>query len=92
MIKATKGNAARARKGRRMKGRIAFNTRVLRVLPNGEHVLFDQVGPAIVTFLRMQQDYGAPWNLSIDGRFTTTMNASDLGQTNPTSFPASDFP
>ncbi len=73
-------------------GSNADNRHVLRVLPNGEHVLFDQMGPGIVTFLRMQQDYGGPWNLSLDGRFPTTVNQSDLGQTNPTSYPASGFP
>ena len=27
---------------------------LLRVLPDGRHVLFDQIGPGLVTFLRMQ--------------------------------------
>src|SRR5436305_12535803 len=68
------------------------NTRVVRVLPDGEHVLFDQSGPGITTFIRMQENYGGPWNLSLDGHFTTTVNTTDLGQTNPLSDPASNFP
>jgi hypothetical protein len=73
-------------------GSNADNTNVVRVLPDGEHVLFDQLGPGIMTFMRMQENYGGPWNLSLDGHFTTTVNASDLGQTNPVSDPASTFP
>ena len=42
------------------------NLHVLRVLPDGQHVLFEQLGPGIVTFLRMQQDYGGPWNLYLE--------------------------
>jgi hypothetical protein len=75
-----------------LNGSNADNRHVLRVLSNGEHVLFDSMGPGIVTFLRMQQNYGGPWHLSLDGRFPTTVHASDLGQTNPTSYPASGFP
>src|SRR4051794_13014690 len=66
-------------------GSNADNTHVVRVLPGGEHVLFDQLGPGIMTFMRMQQNYGGPWNLSLDGHFTTTVNTSDLGQTHPVS-------
>src|SRR6266851_5091271 len=72
-------------------GSNADNTHVARILPDGEHVLFDQLGPGIVTFMRMQENYGGPWNLSLDGHFTTTVNASALGQTNPFSGPASTF-
>jgi hypothetical protein len=68
------------------------NSHYLRVLPDGEHVLFDQVGPGSVTFMRMQQNYGGPWNLSLDGQFRTTINANDLGQMSPTSQPAQAFP
>ncbi len=64
----------------------------LHVLPDGEHVLFDQVGPGIVTFLRMQETTGGPWNLSLDGHSTSTISASDLGQMSPTSEPAAAFP
>jgi len=73
-------------------GSNADNTHVVRVLPDGEHVLFDQLGPGMMTFMRMQENYGGPWNLSLDGHFTTTVNTSDLGQTNPVSAPASNFP
>ena len=73
-------------------GSNADNTHVVRVLSDGEHVLFDQLGPGILTFMRMQQNYGSPWNLSLDGHFTTTVSMSDLGQTNPVSDPASSFP
>src|SRR5947207_11439278 len=73
-------------------GSNADNTHVVRVLPDGEHVLFDQLGPGMITFMRMQENYGSPWNLSLDGHFTTTVNTSDLGQTNPASAPASSFP
>src|SRR6266849_1437895 len=73
-------------------GSNADNTHVVRVLPDGEHVLFDQLGPGMMTFMRMQENYGSPWNLSLDGHFTTTVNTSDLGQTNPVSAPASAFP
>ncbi len=68
------------------------NTHVVRLLPDGEHVLFDQLGPGIMTFMRMQENYGGPWNLSLDGHFITTVNASDLGQTNPVNSPANTFP
>ena len=64
----------------------------LRRLPDGEHVLFDQVGPGIVTFLRMQENYGAPWNLSLDGRASSTITTGDLGQINPSGEPASALP
>src|ERR1700726_1577222 len=30
----------------------------LRVLPGGKYVLFDQLGPGMVTFMRMQENYG----------------------------------
>lgn len=65
---------------------------VARVLPGGAHVLFDQLGPGIMTFMRMQENYGGPWNLSLDGHAITTVNAGDLGQINPDSSPASAFP
>jgi D-arabinan exo alpha-(1,3)/(1,5)-arabinofuranosidase (non-reducing end) len=68
------------------------NRHVVRVLPDGEHVLFDQSGPGIMTFMRMQENLGGPWNLSLDGHFTTTVHVSDLGQTNPVNSPANTFP
>ena len=64
----------------------------LRVLPDGEHVLFDQTGPGVVTFLRMQEASGGPWNLSLNGHFTTTISTNDLGQMTPASNPAAAFP
>lgn len=73
-------------------GSNADNLHVLRVLPDGQHVLFDQLGPGIVTFMRMQQDYGSPWNLYLDGAPAATIAVSDLGQADPLRFPASAFP
>ena len=73
-------------------GSNADNSHYLRVLPDGEHVLFDQSGPGIVTFMRMQEDYGGPWNLSLDGKFTSTVGTGDLGQLTPTNEPALAFP
>ncbi|HJT58543.1 MAG TPA: DUF2961 domain-containing protein, partial [Ktedonobacteraceae bacterium] len=73
-------------------GSNADNRHTVRDLPGNQHVLFDQLGPGMLTFMRMQQQYGGPWNLSLDGHFTTEVNASDLGQTNPASFPAGSFP
>lgn len=64
----------------------------LRILPNGEHVLFDQVGPGMVTFMRMQENYGGPWNLSLDGHVVTTIGTTDLGQMQPSGDPAQAFP
>ena len=68
------------------------NIHVLRVLPDGQHVLLDQIGPGVVTFMRMQQDYGSPWNLYLDGVFRATIATRDLGQLNPTNEPARAFP
>jgi hypothetical protein len=65
---------------------------ILRVLPDGRHVLFDQAGPGVVTFLRMQESHGAPWQLVLDGQAPRTIAASDLGQARPASSPAQAFP
>lgn len=73
-------------------GSNADNTHIARVLPDGERVLFDQVGPGIMTFMRMQENYGDPWNLSLGGHFATTISAADLGQTHPVGAPASALP
>ncbi|HEY7418758.1 MAG TPA: hypothetical protein VH593_26500, partial [Ktedonobacteraceae bacterium] len=73
-------------------GSNADNTHYVRALPDGEHVLFDQMGPGIMTFMRMQESYGSPWNLALDGYSVATINESDFGQTNPESTPASAFP
>lgn len=64
----------------------------LRQLQNGETVLFEQAGPGVVTFMRMQEDYGHPWNLYLDGTLAAWFNPSDLGQINPTTFPARAMP
>ena len=68
------------------------STHILRVLPDGQHVLFDQTGPGIVTFLRMQETYGDPWQLVLDGRQPLTIRANNLGQMQPASLPAQAFP
>ena len=68
------------------------SSHILRVLPNGQHVLFDQTGPGIITFLRMQEARGGPWQLALDGRHPLTIGASDLGQVQPTGLPAQAFP
>ncbi|HEU5226407.1 MAG TPA: hypothetical protein VFU49_01265, partial [Ktedonobacteraceae bacterium] len=73
-------------------GSNADNTHYLRVLPDGEHVLFDQTGPGIVTFMRMQESYGGPWKLSLDNHATNTMSVDDLGQIDPAGDPAGAFP
>ncbi|HZO71998.1 MAG TPA: DUF2961 domain-containing protein [Ktedonobacteraceae bacterium] len=73
-------------------GSNADNTHYVRVLPDGEHVLFDQTGPGIVTFMRMQESYGGPWKLALDGHASATINVNDLGQTDPADAPASAFP
>jgi hypothetical protein len=69
------------------------NVNILSTLPDGERVLFDQVGPGLVTFMRMQQHTGGPWNLTVDGdKPPTVITEADLGRTNPTDSPASSFP
>jgi hypothetical protein len=57
---------------------------VLGVLPDGGRVLFDQTGPGVATFLRMQQRIGAPWRLSVDGGAPITIDAADLGRASST--------
>ena len=69
------------------------NTHFLRTLPSGEHVLFDQTGPGLVTFMRMQENYGAPWQLALDNHAPLTIHPADLGQMHPdSSLPASTLP
>ncbi|MBA2682770.1 MAG: DUF2961 domain-containing protein, partial [Ktedonobacteraceae bacterium] len=65
------------------------NTHFLRGLPNGGRVLFDQTGPGLVTFMRMQENYGAPWQLALDNRAPLTVSPNDLGQMKPASDPTS---
>ena len=73
-------------------GANADRAHILRILPDGERVLFDQLGPGVMTFMRMQDAYGAPWNLYLDGRHAATLGAGDLGQLQPSTFPAIAFP
>jgi hypothetical protein len=73
-------------------GTNADNTHIMRILQDGEHVLFDQVGPGVMTWIRNQQDYGGPWKLRLDGALVATVAASDMGQLNPTIFPATAMP
>lgn len=65
---------------------------IVRILRDGRHVLLDQAGPGVVTFLRMQERSGAPWQLLLDGGIPLTVRANDLGQVQPTSAPAQAFP
>lgn len=55
-------------------------TNPVRSLPSGGRVLLDQSGPGVVTFMRMQEDYGSPWRLTVDGSKPTTIAPSDLGR------------
>src|SRR5437588_8139097 len=43
-------------------------------------VLADLPGPAMVTFLRMQEAIGAPWTLTVDGGRPVTIGPADLGR------------
>jgi hypothetical protein len=73
-------------------GTNADNSHVMRVLTDGQHVLFDQTGPGVMTWMRNQQFYGGPWKLSLDGTLVATIGADDLGQVDPTTFPATAMP
>lgn len=73
-------------------GSNADNQHLAGVLPDGRHVLFDQTGPGVVTFLRMQEASGAPWQLKLDAQPPLTVRASDLGQMQPAGVPAQAFP
>src|SRR5919198_2754324 len=42
------------------------NSHIMRVLTDGEHVLLDQLGPGIMTFMRHQESYGSPWKMYLD--------------------------
>jgi hypothetical protein len=65
---------------------------ILRVLPDDRHVLLDQTGPGVVTFLRMQERSGAPWQLVLDDGAPLTVRADDLGQVQPSSALAQALP
>src|SRR5260370_25870538 len=69
-------------------GSNADNSHYLRVLSDGEHVLFDQSGPGIVTFMRLQEDYGGSQEFSPAGQITSTLLAGDLRQVHPTNLPS----
>ena len=61
-------------------------SQILGRLPDGERVLFDQTGPGLVSFMRMQETYGAPWKLTLDTSVPMTIQPQDLGSmdtTNP---------
>ncbi len=73
-------------------GTNADNSHIMRVLTDGQHLLFEQIGPGVMTWMRNQQNYGGPWKLSLDGALVATVDASDLGQLNPGSFPAHAMP
>lgn len=68
------------------------NSHIMRVLPSGEHVLFDQLGPGVMTWMRMQVNYGSPWKLYLNGSYRTTVSPDDLGQASPTTFPSTSMP
>jgi hypothetical protein len=72
-------------------GNNADSSHYLRALPGGGRVLFDALGPGLLTFARMQEEIGAPWLLYRDGELHK-FSASDLGQLRPTSQTASLFP
>ncbi len=72
-------------------GNNADSSHYLRALPGGGRVLFDALGPGLLTFARMQEEIGAPWLLYRDGELHK-FSASDLGQQQPTSPLASLFP
>ncbi|GLV53345.1 hypothetical protein KDH_02000 [Dictyobacter sp. S3.2.2.5] len=52
---------------------------VLYTTSDGGNVLFDQTGPGLVSFMRMQETYGGPWNLSLDASAPVTIRPQDLG-------------
>lgn len=68
------------------------NRHPVRRLADGETVLFEQAGPGVVSFMRMQENYGNPWNLYLDGSRVAQMSAAQMGIITPTVFPARAFP
>src|SRR5437899_2031666 len=52
------------------------NSHIMRVLTDGERVLFDQLGRGIMTFMRHQESYGSPCKLYLDGNYVTTVDPS----------------
>jgi hypothetical protein len=65
---------------------------VARTGPGSARVLLDEAGPGVVTFLRMREAYGAPWQLAVDDNPPVTIRPRDLGQAAPAGPPARAFP
>lgn len=65
---------------------------ILGTTGDGGRVLFDQAGPGVLTFARMQEQTGAPWTLRVDDQPPVTVRATDLGQRQPVREPATKFP
>src|SRR5438445_2294869 len=65
---------------------------VVRRGPARARVLLDEAGPGVVTFLRMRETYGAPWQLALDDNPPVSVRPRDLGQAAPAAFPAQAFP
>jgi hypothetical protein len=59
-------------------GQNADSLNVARSLPGGGKVLLDQAGPGVITFLRMQEARGAPWQLTVDNILPLSIAAADL--------------
>jgi hypothetical protein len=59
-------------------GQNADSLNVARSLPGGGKVLLDQAGPGVITFLRMQDARGAPWQLTVDHTSPLSIAAADL--------------
>jgi hypothetical protein len=70
----------------------ADSSNIVRPQPGGGSVLLDQAGPGIITFLRMQEAAGGPWQLAVDGAPAITINPGDLGQPHPADGVAAAFP
>src|SRR5256714_5360018 len=68
------------------------SSHILGTRPDGARVLLDEVGPGEITFMRMQEDWGGPWQLQVDDGQVTTVHSSDLGADQPLTAPAALFP
>jgi hypothetical protein len=69
-------------------GSNADNIGIIRRGPGGRRTLFEREGPGVLLMARFQEDYGQPWNLAIDSRAPFQFGGADVGQTAPTTFPA----
>ncbi len=58
---------------------------------NNHGTIFDELGPGVATSLRMQEGYGSPWTMTVDGK-AYPFSSSTLGQTNPSNSTAKLFP